>query len=302
MIRKILFILAFIQVPLFGQTIQYTYLGSFGSSGNGEGELSAPHGISTDIAGNVYIADTGNHRIQKFDRTGNFILQRGGFGWSDNQFDEPVDIWAQSGLEIFVADKNGGKISRLDKDLNFISVFHTETESLGEDAFIFPMSITLSPQGDLFILEGENNKIVKMNFLGKIDFDFGAYDIMSEYLKNPLKIDISKQNQIYVSDKTLKEVLVFDYFGNFLKRIGGTVLSSPAGISFDDSGRIFIADSDQKTVFLFDNEGNLLYLLNSKNMAGSPSLEEPYDIAFYKNILYVLDRSINKVFLYQEIE
>src|SRR5438128_1695681 len=36
------------------------------------GELYYPYGIATDTAGNVYVADTGHHRIQKFDSSGNF--------------------------------------------------------------------------------------------------------------------------------------------------------------------------------------------------------------------------------------
>jgi len=41
------------------------------------GTFSQPWGIAVDKAGNVFVADTWNHRIQKFDSNGNFLLTWG---------------------------------------------------------------------------------------------------------------------------------------------------------------------------------------------------------------------------------
>lgn len=49
-------------------------------------------GITVDGAGDVYVTDTGNHRIEKFDREGNFMTQWGGFGNGDGQFNFPYGI------------------------------------------------------------------------------------------------------------------------------------------------------------------------------------------------------------------
>jgi len=299
---QLLIILLLLISPVHGQKIGFQFLGSFGRQGSGDGEFNNPQGISIDLTGNIYVVDTGNHRIQKFDNRGNFILQRGGFGWEDNQFEEPVDICASTGLDVFVVDRNGAKISRFDKDLNFISSLRTDSDGLEENAFLFPVSITLSQQGDLFIIDGENNKIIKMNFLGKIDFNFGAFDIARDYLKTPVKITINRNNLLFISDKTLGEILIFDYFGNFLRKIGKDVLIAPAGICCDEKNRLFVADSEKKTVFLFDIEGNLLYFLNGKNVAGAPLPGEPFDISYYDKTLYVLDRSKNTILLFREID
>ena len=49
------------------------WLKSWGDRGNKPGELNTPHSIATDAAGNVYVADRGNGRIQVFDGEGKFL-------------------------------------------------------------------------------------------------------------------------------------------------------------------------------------------------------------------------------------
>jgi sugar lactone lactonase YvrE len=48
------------------QQQQYTFVTSWGSEGEEEGQFSGPEGIDVDSEGNVYAADTGNFRIQVF--------------------------------------------------------------------------------------------------------------------------------------------------------------------------------------------------------------------------------------------
>src|SRR4051812_11467904 len=51
----------------------HVFLKGWGSQGNGEGQLNNPTGIAVDSFGNVYVLDTGNNRIQKFDSNGTYI-------------------------------------------------------------------------------------------------------------------------------------------------------------------------------------------------------------------------------------
>ena len=81
---------------IFGEsntTTEYQFLTKFGGKESNDGELSAPHSIDIDKEGKVYVTDTGNDRIQKYNLDGKFILQWGEEGSGDGQFDKLHDVY-----------------------------------------------------------------------------------------------------------------------------------------------------------------------------------------------------------------
>src|SRR4030042_1741132 len=67
----------------------YQFVTKWGSPGSGDGQFNYPAGVAVDSSGNVYVADLGNHRIQKFDSSGGFITKWGSSGSGDGQFNYP---------------------------------------------------------------------------------------------------------------------------------------------------------------------------------------------------------------------
>ena len=88
-----------------------TFMGKWGSSGSGDGQFGSPAGVATDSAGNVYVADFGNSRIQKFDSSGTFILKWGSSGSGDGQFSFPRGV-ATDACSLYVADTNNNRIQK----------------------------------------------------------------------------------------------------------------------------------------------------------------------------------------------
>ena len=58
----------------------------WGTVGTGDGNFTSPSGVAVDSTGDVYVADSGNSRIQKFTPTGTFITKWGSLGTGDGQF------------------------------------------------------------------------------------------------------------------------------------------------------------------------------------------------------------------------
>jgi DNA-binding beta-propeller fold protein YncE len=74
------------------------------------GQLRSPWGIAVGGAGDVYVTDTGNQRVQKFDRDGGFITQWGGFGGGDSQFNFPYGIAVDARGSVFVVDSGNTRV------------------------------------------------------------------------------------------------------------------------------------------------------------------------------------------------
>ena len=64
------------------------------------------YGIAFDSLGKLFIADTFNHRIQKYETNGTLIMQFGIFGTTDGEFNTPLDVAIDSQDKIFVKKTN----------------------------------------------------------------------------------------------------------------------------------------------------------------------------------------------------
>ena len=102
------------------------FVTKWGSHGSGDGEFNFQLGIvwgggvAADSNGYVYVADTGNHRIQKFTADGQFVAKWGSYGADDGEFDHPVGIEVGSDGYVYVADTGNHRVQKFTTDGAFI--------------------------------------------------------------------------------------------------------------------------------------------------------------------------------------
>ncbi len=270
------------------QISQAIYLYTLVGDSTSSIQLKQARGLSVDLAGAIYIADTGNNRILKFDRDGRLVRSVGGFGWGKEQFYSPYDIHASAVLDIFVADYNNHRIERYDKDLNYISSFYSNQNWESHLQFGYPKSIASSIHGELFIIDAENIRLLKLNSFGLPEISFGGLAEGKGRLLQPIQLAISRDDRIYVSDSRANKVMVFDYFGNYLTELGTDFLKEPQGIFYDPLNRLLVADTGNKRVVVFKNDGDLLFLW-SKISDCIGSFQQPIDVAAFQHQVFVLD-------------
>ncbi|MFZ5517336.1 MAG: NHL repeat-containing protein [Candidatus Zhuqueibacterota bacterium] len=273
------------QPAKFSQAI---YLFQLPDGDSSQTTFNRPRGISVDLSGMLYVCDTENHRILTFDGNGNALKCIGGFGWEKDMFYTPLDIYASSALDVFVADYNNNRIQRYDKDLNYISTLASDESLDATLQFGYPKSVVNSIHGDLLVLDGENNRLLKLNSFGEPEISFGDYGEGRGRLLNPIQLAISPDDKIFVSDAAQNKIIVFDYFGNYLSEIGALSLNDPQGICYCGMQVIAVADRGNARVALFDANGNPVFAW-SKISERLGAFRNPVDVAAFDNRFYVLD-------------
>ncbi len=267
---------------------------SFGSFGSSQGSFLDPRGISVSQIGNIYVADTGNDRIQEFDANGSFVKEVWGFGWDSAEFNRPKDVCADFGLEVYVADSQNRRIQRFDLNLNFLEVIDSIPGLEGE-GFGTPEGIAISPQGDIYVADSENDVIVKIDPFARSGSEFAYVAYADGRLLDPTGIVVGSDGNIYVCDTGNSRIAVFDPFGSFLRSFGEGILIRPEGIDVDRKGVVFVVDSELNAVFAFDHTGRSMMRFGTFG-SGPGSFRLPNDVASDdRGHIYLLDSGNSRV-------
>jgi DNA-binding beta-propeller fold protein YncE len=129
----------------------------WGFTDEGNGKLDHSSGIAVDLSGNVYVADSGNNRIQKFDSNGHFITSWGKTGSENGNFSVPYGIAVDSGY-VYVADNSNNRIQKFDSNGHFI----TSWGNFGwiDGSFNHPEDIAIDPKTQyVYVTEKTNNRV-----------------------------------------------------------------------------------------------------------------------------------------------
>jgi DNA-binding beta-propeller fold protein YncE len=232
---------------------------SWGSSGSGPGEFASPSGIAVEGWGNVYVADSGNFRIQEFDPSGNFLLQ-----WS-------VSTTGASGPTGVAVDPSGkilvtvdGLVGDPDQDCGSVRVFNSggallETWGPTPDYFWFPQKIAVAASGFVYVVD-----YLGMDFQAIRKFDAGGSILtswtagwnMGPHLQD---LAVHPDGRLFVAywAHVANVVHIFDANGLPLSEWGpaGGELDSPDAIAVDPTGAVYVSNYSTRTIYKYDAQG-----------------------------------------------
>lgn len=134
-------------------TQEGTFLRSFGDSGSGDGAFNKPCAVVSSKSGKIFVCDWGNERVQVFDQEGNFLELT--LGESD------LSPWAENFLTVNVEEGKARLNSNLDKtNIPFADpTDRHEVSSHIEKFFWSPMSVSIGPDGLLYVTESNRHRI-----------------------------------------------------------------------------------------------------------------------------------------------
>ena len=111
------------------------------TQGSGDGQFNQPFTVAVNASGYIYVADSGNYRIQVFDSNGVFMKKWGSYGGGNGQFDFPEGIAIDSVGQVYVVDANNNRIQVFSADGVFVSKFGSSGS--GDGRFYDPWDIAL---------------------------------------------------------------------------------------------------------------------------------------------------------------
>ena len=233
------------RVVVFDQEGKVSF--TFGSKGSGNGLLNAPLGITTDSQGNVYVADSGNRRIQIFSPRGQFRSLFAVTSQPGEKPADPVDLALDEGRKrIYVVDNDNHRILVYSlTDYKLLESWSSEGE--GMQRLRHPFFIALANDTSLLVVDVLNTRVQVWTPQGKAVSSIGVYGVDLGQLYRPKGVGVDKDNNIFVSDSYVGAIQTFNRYGHFKTVVGdetGEVMiwKTPVGITIDDKQRLYVVE------------------------------------------------------------
>lgn len=226
-----------------------------GGEGYWGGQFSQPHGIASDKAGNLYVADTGNSRVQKFDAEGNFIDDFGTYGDKEGEFKSPYGVAVDADGSIYVSDPLNNKLMRFSQEGRFIKEWKGPATSMS-----YPGDISIAPNKNLYIVDLD--KIVRFDPAADKFSTWGTSGKDSGQFLRLSGIDAGSKH-VAVADSGNSRIQVFDLDGKFIRQWevaawGGYYWHYPDVVYDDTLDRYYVTSGWSREVLVFDSGGRLI--------------------------------------------
>ncbi|MBS0582296.1 MAG: gluconolaconase [Proteobacteria bacterium] len=222
--------------------------------------FDAPSGLALDTAGNLYVADTGNHAIRKITPQGavTTLAGTGTAGWRDGpavqaQFDAPIGVAVDDAGMVYVADTYNDRIRVIGLDGVVSTLAGGDAPGYGDGvgtqaSFDTPCALAIDKAGTLWIADTGNGAIRRIARDGKVD-TFARATMLGDkvLLRRPLSLALTHDGYLYVGDMAHGVVLQFAPDARPALLTGasgdGDRFVRPAGLALDAAGALHLSDA-----------------------------------------------------------
>lgn len=287
------------------------YVESIGRPGQGAGQFLRPVGLALDHRGQLYVADSGNNRIQVVDIDGNFIAEYGRHGWRTGEFDTPTDVAInfQRTELLYVADTGNSRVqycnlvdrifrivagSRLNYDLR-------EGEENRVIELDLPEGVGIGRNGEVYTTDTGNHRYIQFNTDGLPAMIRGEFGRAMEQFRDPIDLVVDSRGNVYVVDSGNHRIKKYDFSGNLVQMWGieGGALGefrAPSHIALDRWNYLYVTDGGNRRVQVFNRNGHPVMAFTSEELV------EPTGIAISRDSrVFVSDIGTNSIQVFQVV-
>jgi len=213
----------------------------------GDGEVIDPHGITTDLKGNIYVADRDRHVVVVFGPDGKLIKELGTRDHASPEapFNHPADVAVAADGTTFVADGYGNsRIHVFSADGRLIRSWGEAGRGPGQ--FSVPHGIAVDSRNRVYVADRENDRVQVFDLAGTL------LDVWDAF-RGPTDVSIDERERIFVSDH-IPTVTALDTSGRVLVKI--RAYHDTHGVCCDRAGNVFVASTAGRSVIKYTPVGH----------------------------------------------
>jgi len=223
----------------------------WGGQGSGAGQFQEPVDVAVDEEGNVYVADLGNKRVQRFDANGRFLaVWEGG----DQPFVEPVAVAIGPGAEIWVLDSYTNWVHRFDEAGKWQGKIGGP-----ESGFFHARGLVVDEEGVVYVADTGFSRVVKYSRSGARLGEIGRQGSGPGEMYGPVGLAIDEEGLLYEADVDNRRLQVLGRDGRYVRAWG-----IPEGHTVDghhvavDGDWVYVTDPLHDQVLVYGKGGELI--------------------------------------------
>ena len=287
--------------------------GNGGDYATGADQLSFPRAVEVDADGNLYIADFGNNRIQKWApgaTTGETLAGGGAYGSGADQLAYPSDVAIDANGDIYIVDMNNNRIQELVRRVT--TVAGGNGGGANANQLRTPLGVAVDGDGNLYVADNENHRVQKfapgctsactgVTVAGGNGNSDGA-----NQLNSPVGVTVDADGNIYIADTANDRIQKWapgategtTVAGGNGKSNGANQLNSPHGVAVDTAGNIYIADTANNRIQKWAPNASVGMTVAGGDVYGTNAdqLNSPHGVAVDETgNIYIADSSNNRI-------
>ena len=276
-----------------------SFASSFGSYGTSSGQFKNVINVYADQFGNVFVADTDNNRIQKFDQNGNFISAIGTLGTGNEQFNRPTSAVSDRAGNLYVIDSANNRVEKFDSLGNFV----LQWSLCSSNCHPYMFNMAIDENDAIYITDQYSDIIRKYDTIGELITSWGGSgsgngQFLNQYSNNYFGIAVNSFGDVYVTDSGNYRIQKFDSNGNFIKSFdiqNSSTNFNPASIAIDSLNNVYVLDYTNNVVQVFDKNENSIGSFGSTG-SGSGQLNGGVGISIDPaDNIYIADKGNSRI-------
>ena len=282
-----------------------------GAGGISDVQLSRPRNLALGPDGNLYVLDSGNHRVVVFNNAGQILNNWGSQGSAPGQFNEPWGVAVDEEF-VYVADTWNHRIQKFTLDGEYVTTIGQSGSiaDMGQESggyFFGPRSVLLLPDNQILVTDTGNHRLQLFDRDGNLIRVIGQQGVNPGQFNEPVGLASDSLNQIYLADTWNARIQRFT--PNLLPDINweidgweGDSTENKPYLAVDSAGRVYATDPENFRVLIFDANGQYLARFGQAG-SGIDSFGLPNGIAIDDDDnVYIADAQNNRILRFPAID